>query len=168
MKFNFRLLTLAIAMLFTFTVSATVATVDPNAEIKAKEVSSVYNVNLAGKTSVSDILTLNVKGMETKLGRKMSWKEKGAFKFAKYRFQRAEKKGKLAAEFAKSSDGSIGIGFALGFFLGVIGVLIAYLAFKDEAKTIKGSWYGLGAAALLGIILAILFFAVFATAATTI
>jgi hypothetical protein len=163
MKLNFRLLTLAIAMLFTFAASATVATMDPNAEIKAKEVSSVYNVNLAGTTSVSDILTLNVKDMETKLGRKMSWKEKGAFKLAKYRFQRAEKKGKLAAEFAKSSDGSIGIGFALGFFLGFIGVLIAYLAFKDEAKTIKGSWYGLGAAALLYIIFLVIFLSAAAT-----
>jgi hypothetical protein len=164
MKLNFKLLTLAIAMLFTFAASATVATVNPNAEIKTKEVSSVYNVNLAGKTSVSDILTLSVKDMETKMGRKMSWKEKGAFKYAKFKFQRAEKKGKLAAEFAKSSDGSIGIGFALGFLLGLIGVLIAYIAFKDESQTIKGSWYGMGAALLLYII----FLVIFLSAATTV
>jgi hypothetical protein len=161
MKLNFKLLTLAIAMLFTFAASATVATIDPNAEIKAKEVSSVYNVNLAGKTAVSDILTLSVKDMETKMGRKMSWKEKGAFKFAKYKFQRAEKKGKLAAEFAKSSDGSFGIGFALGFVLGFLGVVVAYLAFKDEAQTIKGSWYGAGVSVLLSIVFLILYFAFF-------
>lgn len=42
-----------------------------------------------------------------------------------------------------SSGFNIG-GFALGFFLGLIGVLIAYVFIKD-ANLIKWSWIGLGA-----------------------
>lgn len=45
-------------------------------------------------------------------------------------------------------------GFALGFFLGFIGVAIAYLAFKDEAKKnrIKWAWLGMAIATVLAAI----------------
>ena len=40
----------------------------------------------------------------------------------------------------KELEGSIGIGFLLGFFLSLIGVLIAYAL--DKKRTIKGAWIG--------------------------
>ena len=76
--------------------------------------------------------------METALGHKLTWKQKLAMKLAKAK---------------GGGDGSFGIGFLLGFFLGIIGVLIAYFAFEDQAKTRKGAWWGLGVAVLISIII---------------
>ena len=66
---------------------------------------------------------------------------------------------KVAGMFtAKPVDGDSGFhlgGFALGFLLGLIGVLIAYVAFNDDNKSnrVKWSWLGLAAAVVLSIIL---------------
>jgi hypothetical protein len=102
----------------------------------------------AGHPSKVDVKTLTIAEMEAKLGHKLTWKQKLAMKLMKKR---------------GGGDGSFGIGFVLGFFLGLIGVLIAYLAFEDETKTIKGSWWGFGVWAIIVIITVV---AVIAAAAT--
>ena len=65
---------------------------------------------------------------------------------------------KVAKMFSPTVDGDSGFhlgGFALGFLLGLIGVLIAYVAFNDDNKSnrVKWSWLGLAAAVVLSIIL---------------
>jgi len=65
---------------------------------------------------------------------------------------------KVAKMFTKPVEGDSGFhlgGFALGFLLGLIGVLIAYVAFNDDYKSnrVKWSWLGLLAAVVLSIIL---------------
>ena len=99
------------------------------------------------KPTKAEIATMTVAQMEAKLGHKLTWKQKLALKLAK----------------RGGDDGSFGIGFLLGFFLGIIGVLIAYFAFEDEAATRKGAWWGFGATLILTIIIVV---AVLATAST--
>lgn len=67
---------------------------------------------------------------------------------------------KVAKMFTPAVGGDSGFhlgGFALGFLLGLIGVLIAYVAFNDDYKSnrVKWSWLGLLAAVVLSIILVV-------------
>lgn len=48
-----------------------------------------------------------------------------------------------------TSEGSVGLGFVLGFFLGVVGVAVAFLGLKAPL-TKKGAMYGLGAQLAVG------------------
>jgi hypothetical protein len=55
-----------------------------------------------------------------------------------------------------SKNGGAGFhlgGFALGFLLGLIGVLIAYLAFKDDKKKDRVKWAWIGTAVVVAIAL---------------
>ena len=111
--------------------------------------SPVVGINAKATTAtkpVIDIKKMSIAQVETALGHKLNWKQKLAMKLAKKR---------------GGDDGSFGIGFLLGFFLGIIGVLIAYFAFVDQAKTRKGSWWGLG----VGLLLYIIIFAIIVAAA---
>jgi hypothetical protein len=65
---------------------------------------------------------------------------------------------KVAKMFVAPVDGDSGFhlgGFALGFLLGLIGVLVAYVAFNDDNKSnrVKWSWLGLAAAVVLALVL---------------
>jgi uncharacterized membrane protein YeaQ/YmgE (transglycosylase-associated protein family) len=77
---------------------------------------------------------------------------------------------KVAKMFSPTTDGDSGFhlgGFALGFLLGLIGVLVAYVVFSDDNKAnrVKWSWIGLIASVVLSIILVV---AVFNKAKSTI
>jgi hypothetical protein len=100
---------------------------------------SIVSEQKSTNITVDDIKNLSIKEIEAKSGTKLTWKQKLGLKMAKNKIGKAD------------GDGSTGIGFLLGFLLGLIGVLIAYLAFKDEPKTIKGAWIGFGV--LVGLIL---------------
>lgn len=97
--------------------------------------------------TMADIKALSVKELEAKIGHKLTWKEKIGLKLAK---------NKLKRERADGGDGSFGLGFVFGFLLGLLGVLIAYLAFKGEKKTIKGAWIGVLSIVLLVLLLSVL------------
>lgn len=52
-----------------------------------------------------------------------------------------------------SNEGSVGVGFALGFFLGLIGLAVSFFVLNAPA-TKKGSIYGLAAQFVMGFVLA--------------
>ncbi|MES2849193.1 MAG: hypothetical protein V4685_09060 [Bacteroidota bacterium] len=65
---------------------------------------------------------------------------------------------KVAKMFAPTTVGDTGFhlgGFALGFLAGLLGVVIAYVAFDDDSKSnrVKWSWIGLAASVVLLIVL---------------
>lgn len=148
-----------------FILSATFATnnVAVKPAIKASEVYIPIG-NTGQKISLLDLSRMTVKDVQAFTGKKMSFTDRMMFKAA----QRQLKKNissdgtidnKRIAKTIKKADGETGFhigGFALGFLLGLIGVLIAYLI-KDDKKSnrVKWSWIGLGAAVVLYILLLI-------------
>lgn len=114
-------------------------------ETRTSTVTEKASVSSPAKVEITmaDIRTLSIKEIEAKAGHKLTWREKIGLKLAKNKLKRERGDG----------DGSIGLGFVLGFLLGLIGVLIAYLAFKGESKTIKGAWYGVLTIVLLTLVL---------------
>ncbi len=105
--------------------------------------------------SVEDFLNMSAKEIGQKRGKKLKLKERLALMLMKRQIKRAVKKGesvedmveKMNAE-AESDSTSTILGFLLGFLLGLIGVLIAYIFYKQG---VKGAWYGV--LALLALIL---------------
>lgn len=80
-------------------------------------------------------------------GKKMTFAEKVSLKIVQREVKKELKKGRDVnmAEVAKrAAGGSFNWGAAaLGFFLGLIGVLIVYLAFKNDKETArKSAWIG--------------------------
>ncbi len=106
--------------------------------------------------STNDIVTLNRKQIEHKVGRKLKFKERVVLKLVQRKIKKQIKKGvkvedirfSMAAEEKKSHAG----GFMLGLLLGLIGVLIAYLAFGKKAG--KSAWIGFA----ISIVLVLLIF----------
>ena len=116
-------------------------------------------VGSTGKSiSLKDLSTISLEDYQTLSGRKMSFVDRMGFKKAQKQLRKnIAVDGTLKGKLAKRVDGegfSFG-GFALGFFLGLIGVLIAYVAFNDEGKSnrVKWSWIGLAASVVLWIVL---------------
>lgn len=118
---------------------------------------------VTGSTAISldDIIHLNAKEFGKKRGKKLKLKERLGFFIMKKEIKRARKKGKSDAEIIQAlsepnDSGQKTANFLLGFFLGLVGVLIAYLAFKDNARY---AWYGL--LAVFGILLLTTFYGLY-------
>ena len=114
------------------------------------------------KISLLELSTISRTDLEKMTGKKMNFLERHAF----YSAQNKLKKGidndgvvsnkKLQKAFGQGGDGESGFhlgGFALGFLLGLIGVLIAYLI-KDDKKPnrVKWAWVGFGVVVVLVLI----------------
>ncbi|MEJ7680816.1 MAG: hypothetical protein WKG06_23780 [Segetibacter sp.] len=95
------------------------------------------------------VTKMSVKDYEVLTGKKMNFVERLSFKITKKRFEK-----KLAMAEGTSAGFNIG-GFALGFLLSLLGVLIAYLVSKDTNLR-KWAWIGFGASVVLYILLAAL------------
>ena len=145
----------AVALMFGTFAATTPASVAPK-KLNANEV--MLPVGSTGKSiSLKQLSTISMDDMESLSGRKMNWAEKFAFKKGQRKLARnieadgtinSKKLNKVAAPMA-SGGFHIG-GFALGFLLGLIGVLIAYLINDDKKRTrVKWSWLGLLAAFIL-------------------
>ena len=116
-----------------------------------------------GLESIKKFSTMTFNEYETTLGHKASKLEKFAFermqkKSVKMLDENRNLRSKYERKFNSMYEGSGGSffgGFALGFFLGAIGLLLAYVAFKDggQKKRIEGAWWGFGVATILFVIL---------------
>ena len=152
MKKVFALLMAFAVMAQTF--AAVSVTVPPK---KASEVFIPIG-NTGQKISVEALSQIKVKEFEQITGRDMKFADKVTFKMAQRELRKnispdgtinSKKLTKVLAKVDGTSGFHIG-GFALGFLLGLIGVLIAYLL-KDEKKSnrVKWAWIGLGVVVVL-------------------
>ncbi|HEX7458937.1 MAG TPA: hypothetical protein VF301_10915 [Ginsengibacter sp.] len=122
---------------------------------KAKKASDVYiPVGSTGKEiSLSDLSNISIKEFENLSGRHLNFLDKIGFKLAQRKLRKSINddgtiNNKKLARFLEQGDHSTGFhlgGFALGFLIGLIGVLIAYLINDDYKKNrVKWAWIGFG------------------------
>ena len=95
------------------------------------------------------VVKMSVKDYEALTGKKMNFVERLAFKVEKKRFEKQLKRADASTE-----GFNVG-GFLLGFFLGLIGVLLAYI-FSKDSNLRKWSWIGLGTVVAISLIIALL------------
>jgi hypothetical protein len=140
-------------LLFTTSFAASLPVSHPVKKVKATEV--MIPIGKTGKTiSLFDLSQIKVKEMEVLTGKKMKFWDRLAFKAAQKQLRSSINKdytidnrrlNKLAAKAPDGSGFHLG-GFALGFLLGLIGVLIAYLINDDKKSTrVKWAWIGFAA-----------------------
>ncbi len=143
-----------ITVLISFLVNSSSGSVSVNPSHLITEGSKIHKSGIFDKQllTAEDIIYGDRKTVETKIGKKLSFKERIVLGLVKHELKKAEKKGKLAEAWKATSQGTgsdMLIGIVLGVLLGLIGVLIAYIIGRREV--IKGSWYGL--LALIAVIL---------------
>lgn len=117
------------------------------------------------RISLMDLTRISVKDYQTISGRHMKLFEKAAFKLSQRKLAKCinvdgsinNKKLKKLMDDGDHSTGFHLGGFALGFFLGLIGVLLAYVVNDNENKRnrVKWAWIGFGIFVVLYIILLI-------------
>jgi hypothetical protein len=115
--------------------------------------------------SLMDLSPVKVKEFESLSGKKMKFTDKIGFKIAQRELRNSinndgtfnsKKLNKLANKMADGNGGfNIG-GFALGFLLSLIGVLIAYVISDDEkAARTKWAWIGFAVSLAIGLLVAL-------------
>ncbi|HEY6900616.1 MAG TPA: hypothetical protein VI233_08235, partial [Puia sp.] len=130
---------------------------------KALKASEIFiPLDKTGKTvSLQELTTMSASDLEQMTGKKMGWMRRMEFKLAQRKLRHSINEDgtlrnkKLAMLASRDLDGETGFhlgGFALGLFLGLIGVLIAYLI-DDEKQDNRVKWSWIGCAVLVGIIL---------------
>lgn len=133
------------------------------AKVKASEVLIPIG-NTGTKISLLDLSEIKIKEVETLSGRKMNFTDRLTFKAAQRQLRKSINPDgtintKRIAKNVKKVDGESGFhvgGFALGFLLGLIGVLIAYLINDDKkSNRTKWAWIGFAAALVLYLLLII-------------
>lgn len=152
---------MAFAMLFSMSLSAATFPTKPTTEpttLNAKNI--MLPVGSTGQTiSLYDLAYIGVKDFEKITNKNLKiWDEIG-FKIGQRKLRdklnadgtvKTDVAKKLMAKMADGETGFHGGGFALGFLLGLIGVLIAYLI-NDEKKSNRVKWAWLGLAAVVAI-----------------
>ena len=115
--------------------------------------------------SLMDISQMSVKEYQKFSGRKMSFLQKVNFKVGQRELKKTINNDgsfnkKKVEKFFSKADATSGFhlgGFALGFLLWLLGVLIAYLINDDKkAARVKWAWIGAAIATALGIIFAVI------------
>ena len=104
--------------------------------------------------NLQELATIKTAEFETLNGRKMSWLRRMEFKLAQKKIRRSinedgtvnnERLAKMAGGYYDDDNSFHFGGFALGFFLGLIGVLIAYIINDDNHhRRVKWAWIGFG------------------------
>ena len=151
MKKTFILFLLIAVFSATYSSTNTIPISSKNPSIKATEVYVPIGKN-GQLISLMDLFTISVKDFESLSGKKMKFKDKVSFKMKQrelkkninydgtFSKKRVEKYFNKAALFG----GAISLsGLALGLFLNLIGVLIAYLITTGDKKgRIRWAWIG--------------------------
>ena len=156
-----------IILLFTalcFVVSSFAAFTLEAPLVKASEVYITVGKN-GEKISLLDLSRMKVKDLQELTGKKMKFFDKIGFTIAQKKLRESINSDgtfsqkKMQKFFKKADDGTSGFhigGFALGFLLGLIGVLIAYLINDDKKKNrVKWSWIGLAVIVVILILVSI-------------
>jgi hypothetical protein len=163
-----KLLTLLTAIAI-FSVSFATSVVEIKPVLRADQIFIPTN-KTGGKISLMELSRIKIKDFEILRGQKMKFIDRLTFKAAQKKVRdNINNDGtinskKLNKFFKKSGESGFHIGgFALGFLLGLIGVLIAYLINDDYKRNrVKWAWIGLGAwIAILLVIIAAGGFAVY-------
>jgi hypothetical protein len=134
-----------------------------------KKASEVYlPVGSGGqKISLLDLTKIDVKSFETLSGRHLNFFDRFGFKLAQKKLRKSINAdgtidNKKLDKFLDEGDHTTGFhlgGFALGFLVGLIGVLIAYLINDENKKNrVKWAWIGFCIGLVLYIILIVAVF----------
>ena len=104
--------------------------------------------------NLQDLATIKTADFEALSGRKMSWLRRMEFKLAQKKIRRSinadgtvndKKLAKMAGGYYDDDNSFHFGGFALGFFLGLLGVIIAYIINDDNPhRRVKWAWVGFG------------------------
>jgi hypothetical protein len=145
-----------LSMLVVFFAMTLMSATAPNAVLKT--VSVIDKEQLANKLNLQPVATTAqptwekvMNEIEAKKGSKLNWKEKLAFKLLKKKVE-----SKMKPDGKKKTKAIDVVGFILGFLLGLIGVLLAYII--DKEKYIPSAWYGFLAAVVLYLVLFLVVF----------
>ena len=103
---------------------------------------------LGNKISVLQLSRISTSDFQQVTGEKMNLFKKASFKLTQYKLRQSINQDgtfnrKRMAKFFGGKTGSSAGGFALGLFLSIIGVLIAYLI-KDDHKHNRVTWAWIG------------------------
>lgn len=138
-------------VVFILLVVSSFAVVVPTSK-NPQAASIMLPVGKTGKTiSLQDLSVISSKDFQHLTGNKMNLAERLSFKIAQKQLRGSiNSDGTISSRrltnAVKKYDGSSGFhigGFALGFFLGLIGVLIAYLIGDEKKhKRVKWAWIG--------------------------
>ena len=137
-----------------------------NPPLKASEI--YIPVGKTGqKISLLELSQISVKDFQVLTNHKMDFFDRLSFKAAQKQVRNKINhdgtiNSKKVEKFIKQRGGETGFhfgGFALGLFLGIIGVLIAYLLNDDYKRNrVKWAWIGFGLAVVINVILIIAVF----------
>lgn len=158
--------TIVLAIVMGMFLSLASFTIRPKTDPVVKASAVMIPVGKEGKAiSLLDLSRISRTDLEKLTGKRMGLAERLAFKGAQKKLrhsidendniQSRKLKKHLAGKAAREYDGTSGFhlgGFALGFLLGLIGVLIAYLI-NDGKKTNRVKWSWIGLAIWVGIVL---------------
>ena len=162
-----KIFTLITVMAFSaITFAGSNATIEPVKPAKLNAADVMIPVGKDGKKiSLLDLSQMKVKELEKITGAKMKLVDKVGFRVAQKQLRESidadgtinSKKLNKFASRAQAPDGFNLGGFALGFLLGLIGVLIAYLISDDnKAARTKWAWIGFGVWVVLLLIFLVL------------
>jgi hypothetical protein len=153
-----RLITLSLAFFLLASISRAAAvitpapaTAAPTPAMKASQI--MIPLGKTGKMiSLQDLATIKASDLEKMTGQKMGFFHRLEFKLAQKKLRQSINADgtinnkRLAALTAKAADGETGFhagGFFLGFLLGLIGILIAYLIMDEKRRNrVKWAWIG--------------------------
>ena len=155
-----KIFTIVLALAILVPIAATSALNPTPSPIRASEI--MVPIAKGKVISLQDLAYIKASDYEKVTGKKMSFLKKMQFKVAQRKLRHSINEDgtlsnkKLEKAFRDEMSGTTGFhlgGFALGFFLFVIGVLIAYLI-DDEKKAnrVKWSWIGAAIALIFGFI----------------
>lgn len=113
--------------------------------------------------SIYELSQIKPKELQKLTGKKMNLMDRMSFKVAQKKLRNniardgSIKDRKFQKYFKRANDGRTGFhlgGFALGFFVGLIGVIIAYIIEDDKKRNrVKWAWLGLAAGVVLSLII---------------